>query len=210
MITQSQSSRKLRAPRWPIGLVPWQKTVESFLERVAAIAGVQIEIVGATRSQGAGSDSLTFDVGGAGNAGDVHPFYIHDASGRIHAGTVRGEIPTLTGDPIGEAGNALTLSGDFFVYIKAEFDLVFGSHFFLESATLVASNPLTIVTNATPLSDDLDLTGLTLTTYRLIAQVVDGIVQRTQPTITSLNLGVCDASDGTEEGRSASATWTTT
>ena len=38
--------------------------------------------------------------------------------------------------------------------------------------------------------------------WRIEEQVV-----RTQTTTTNLNLSVCDASDGTEEGRNVNATW---
>lgn len=137
----------------------------------------------------------------------IHPFYIF-GSGLVHAGTVSGEIPTLAGDPIGEDGNEITLTGSFYAYIKAVYTLAFGSHFFLNSAVPAEEDPLTIVTSETPLSDAVNLTLLTLTTYRLIAQVIGGVVMRSQPTTTNMNLSVCDASDGTEGGRGAQGIWT--
>jgi hypothetical protein len=45
------STRQLRAPRWPAGLVPWRKAVESFIERLAQAAKVQIQISGTRVSQ---------------------------------------------------------------------------------------------------------------------------------------------------------------
>lgn len=63
---QSASTAKVRPPRWPQGLVPWRLAVESFLHQLAKAVGKQIEIKGATSSQGDGSDILSFDVPGAG------------------------------------------------------------------------------------------------------------------------------------------------
>jgi hypothetical protein len=45
------STRQLRAPRWPAGLVPWRKAVQSFIERLAQAAKVQIQIIGTRVSQ---------------------------------------------------------------------------------------------------------------------------------------------------------------
>lgn len=39
------------APRWPAGLVPWKLAVQAHTEKLAAAAGVQIEIFGTTRGQ---------------------------------------------------------------------------------------------------------------------------------------------------------------
>jgi hypothetical protein len=148
---------------------------------------------------------------GGGGGLVIHPFYIHEAGdyeGTIHAGTARGRIPTLSGEPIGEDGNDLSLTGSFWVYVKATFDLVFGAHFFLTSAEFTDADPLVIHTSGSPVVDDFDATLNTLITYRLIAHVVDGAVMRQQPTTTNLNVSVCDASDGTEEGRNVGAIWT--
>lgn len=131
-----------------------------------------------------------------------HPFYIY-ASGKLHAGTVNGSIiPTLGGAPIGETGNALSLAGDFYVYICNIWALTFGSHDFLVSVSLSSSS---IVTNASPLDDD--FSSGTMTTYKLIAQVVDGMVQREQTTTTNLFNGVCDAT--TESGQAVNSNWGT-
>lgn len=136
------------------------------------------------------------------------PFYIYN-DGLIHAGTVNSVIPTLEDTPIGEDGHDLTMTGDFYVYIKASFDLTFGTFNFLTAATLKLDDPLTIVTSASPLVDALDVGGTALDTYRLVAQVIDGIVQREQPTKTNLFLSICDLSDGTEEGKNVGAGWHT-
>lgn len=135
---------------------------------------------------------------------DIHPFYIL-SSGLIHAGTINGLIPTYDGDPIGESGNAIELSGSFYVYARAVFSLTFGSHEFLATAALTGTP--TIVTYATPLSDVLD-PGDDIITYRLLAQVINGRVQRAQNTRNNLNVTVCDQSDGTSEGRAVGTTWT--
>lgn len=174
------------------------------IEELARTSGIGVEIVNAKASSGDGDVDLRFTVGaGGGASSNVHPFYIN-ADGTLHAGTVSGTIPELGGDPIGEDGNTLDLSGDFYVYIRAEFSLSFDANFFLASRTLEA---LEIVTNATPLTDSQDTASLT--THRLIAQVIDGVVQRDQPTSSSLNLNVCDDSTGAEGGEAVQATWTT-
>lgn len=136
----------------------------------------------------------------------IHPFYIL-RDGKIHAGTINSStVPTLGGSPIGESGSALTLSGDKYVYICNVWALTFGSINFLTSASLITS---TIVTNATVLTDATNLTGGTLTTYRLIAQIIDGVVQRAQVTKTNMFNGVCDASNGAEGGKAVNSTWST-
>lgn len=49
--TASGETSTQDAPRWPRALVPWKKTVQSHTEKLAAAAGVQIEIFGTTRAQ---------------------------------------------------------------------------------------------------------------------------------------------------------------
>ena len=150
------------------------------------------------------SRPLTFGAG-------AHPFFIR-LNGTFHAGVVNSSlVPVYEGDPIGEEGNAIDLTafgGNFYVYLKAEFNLVFGSHNFLTSAALnMDGTPLEIVVDNNVLTDELLVDGGTLTAYRMIAQVVNGVVQREQVTKTNLYVSVCDASDGTTEGRSCAATW---
>jgi hypothetical protein len=58
------STRQLRAPRWPTGLVPWRKAVQSFIERLAQAAKVQIQISGTRVSQ---SDQQITMIEGTGN-----------------------------------------------------------------------------------------------------------------------------------------------
>jgi hypothetical protein len=58
------STRQLRAPRWPAGLVPWRKAVQSFIERLAQAAKVQIQISGTRVSQS--GEQITM-IEGAGN-----------------------------------------------------------------------------------------------------------------------------------------------
>lgn len=136
----------------------------------------------------------------------IHPFFIL-RDGKLHAGTVNSStIPTLGGVPIGESGSALTLSGNKYVYICNVWTLTFGSINFLTTASLTTS---TIVTNTTVLADATDLGGGTLTTYRLIAQIIDGVVQRDQTTKTNVFNSVCDASTGAEDGKAVNSTWTT-
>jgi hypothetical protein len=131
----------------------------------------------------------------------IHPFWIY-SSGKMHAGTVNGAIPTLAGSPIGESGNALSLSGSKYIYIKNLWTLVFGSSHYLTSATLTER---TIVSNTSPLTDS--TTSGVLTTYRLVAQIIDGKVQRTQQTSTNVSNSVCDASSGTSEGKAVRSNW---
>jgi hypothetical protein len=132
----------------------------------------------------------------------IHPFYIL-SSGKIHAGTVNGAIPTLGGTPIGESGNALTLTGSKYVYICNVWSLTFTSGFL--SAASVTSR--TITTSTSPSTDV--QSGTTFTTYRLIAQIIDGKVQRVQQTTTNMNNFVCDQSSGAGETGTVGSTWTT-
>jgi hypothetical protein len=136
----------------------------------------------------------------------IHPFYIL-RDGKIHAGTVNSStVPTLGGDPIGESGNALTMTGDKYVYVCDVWALTFGAIHFLSSVSLTTS---TIVTSPTLLTDDTDIGSGTLTTYCLIAQIIDGVVQRAQTVTTNLFNGVCDASTGAEGGKAVNSTWST-
>ena len=132
----------------------------------------------------------------------VHPFFIY-TTGKMHAGTVNGIIPTLGGSPIGESGNSLTMSGNKYVYIKNEWTLTFTSGF-LTAAVRTAS---TIVTSTSVLADA--QTGTSFISYRLVAQLIDGVVQRAQQTTTNMLNLVCDQSDGSSETGSVSSTWTT-
>lgn len=134
------------------------------------------------------------------STGVVHPFFIY-TTGKIHAGTVNSIIPTLGGSPIGESGSSLTMSGNKYVYIKNEWTLTFGSGF-LTAAVLNAS---TIVTSTSALTDT--QTGTAFVSYRLVAQLIDGKVQRTQQTTTNLTNLICDQSSGSEETGSVSSTW---
>lgn len=133
----------------------------------------------------------------------IHPFYIYQRTGLLHAGTVNGVIPHLGGDPIGEDGNALTLSGDRYIYLRAEYTLVFGTLSLL-SATPI-TDAYTVISSATEEVDSFAID--TLITFRLVAQLIDGRVQREQQTKTLVGVSVCDDSDGTSEGRRAKATW---
>jgi hypothetical protein len=57
------STRKLRAPRWPAGLVPWRKAVQSFIERLAQAAKVQIQISGTRTAQSGEQITMTEGIG---------------------------------------------------------------------------------------------------------------------------------------------------
>ena len=49
------------APSWPSGLVPWKMAVQAHAEKLAAAAGVQIEVFGTTRGQS--GEQPTLEVG---------------------------------------------------------------------------------------------------------------------------------------------------
>jgi len=91
-----QETRRSRAPRWPSGLVPWKKTVESFLEKLAAAAGIEIEIIGATRSQG--GSALSFDLP-SGTGATALPLDV-SRSGIVTPSTIFGVMPTIGGSPL--------------------------------------------------------------------------------------------------------------
>lgn len=140
-----------------------------------------------------------------------HPFYIMQSTGELVIGSVNGSIiPTISGSEIGIGGASLTLSGSGYVYLKAMIDLTFHSTTnFLSSWAIQESGGdpvIAVVGSATPLTDG--ISGGVLTAYKLIAQIVDGVVQRPQPVSTVFNLNVCDQSDGTALGKNAVAVWT--
>lgn len=93
-----QETRRSRAPRWPSGLVPWKKTVESFLEKLAAAAGIEIEIIGATRSQG--GSALSFDLP-SGTGATALPLDV-SSSGIVTPSTIFGVMPTIGGSALNE------------------------------------------------------------------------------------------------------------
>lgn len=117
-----QETPRLRPPRWPSGLVPWRKSVEQFLERLAAAVGVQLEIPGAKRSQG--GDALTFEVPSGGVASASTPWSI-TRTGKILPGLIGGRTPTLAGQPLNTTSNVLTLSGTYVVWFKLTFTVTY-------------------------------------------------------------------------------------
>lgn len=149
-----------------------------------------------------GGTSLTTGKARSSGSSGIHPFYIL-SSGKMHAGTVNGGIPTLGGSPIGESGNALTLTGDKYVYICNVWTLTFTSGFL--SAASITSR--TITTSTSPSTDV--QSGTSFTTYRLVAQIIDGKVQRAQQTTTNMMNLVCDQSSGSGETGTVGSTWTT-
>jgi hypothetical protein len=92
-----QERPRSRAPRWPSGLVPWKKTVESFLEKLAAAAGIEIEIIGATRSQG--GSALSFEVPSSGTGATALPLDV-SSNGIVTPSTIFGVMPTIGGTPL--------------------------------------------------------------------------------------------------------------
>lgn len=103
MSSQAQSTSRVRPPRWPKGLVPWRMTVERFLEKLAKAAGVQIEIVGVTRSQAFGN-GVTFEVGSSAAAAGCEyswtPVFVeNDGAGNdivtLNVGTLFGATITI-------------------------------------------------------------------------------------------------------------------
>lgn len=144
-------------------------------------------------------------------ANNIHPFYIYQSNGEMHAGTVNvpglgAVIPRREGEPIGEDGPALTLTGDGYVYIEVTVACTFASGF-MTAAVVADADNVKIIGSETEKTDDFE--GGVLVCYRLVAQVVDGLVQRGQQTNTNLTLGVCDASTGEAGGNLAQAVWTT-
>jgi hypothetical protein len=95
-----QERPRSRAPRWPSGLVPWKKTVESFLEKLAAAAGIEIEIIGATRSQG--GSALSFDLPSSGTGATALPLDV-SSSGIVTPSTIFGVMPTIGGTPLNDS-----------------------------------------------------------------------------------------------------------
>lgn len=158
-----------------------------------------------------GGRSLTIDAQRSRTPTLIHPFFIK-SSGLFHVGLVNSIlVPIYDEDPIGPDGNPIDFNehgGDFLVYLQASFTLTFGTHNFLVSADLIAENPLEIILSPTALTDVIDVDAGEMIAYRWIAQVIDRRVQRQQQTHTNLFLGVCDASDGTPEGKAVSPVWT--
>lgn len=109
MMKSAQSTGKVRAPRWPEGLVPWRQAVESFLNQIARKLGTQIEIKGATASQGGDSDTLSFDVSGSGSGSTSEQGLDCLADGRVVAATILGVMPTIGGDRIDGSYTPLTI-----------------------------------------------------------------------------------------------------
>lgn len=67
--TQKSAVKPASAPRWPQGLVPWRKSVERFLEKVAKASGLQIEILGARRTQTGPDGTTSFELESASAGG---------------------------------------------------------------------------------------------------------------------------------------------
>lgn len=88
------TANRMRAPRWPAGLVPWRKTVETFLEKIAKASGVQVEIIGADSAATGADGKTTFKVTAGAGADADHPFKVAHMGGddfRVSAGSIDGE-----------------------------------------------------------------------------------------------------------------------
>lgn len=117
---QAQSTPRLRPPRWPVGLVPWQRAVEMFLEKVARVSGVQIEISGASRSQGGGGDTLTFGVDGAG-AGGSSFCWVPTAIDSTHISLTQGSISDGVTERLPDVSSVTVHATDLnYVYLHCE------------------------------------------------------------------------------------------
>jgi hypothetical protein len=103
--TQKSAVKPTRAPRWPQGLVPWRKSVERFLEKVAKASGLQIEILGARRTQTGPDGTVSFELepGGGGGAACEYawtPVFVeNDGAGNdivtLNVGTLFGATVTI-------------------------------------------------------------------------------------------------------------------
>lgn len=117
-----------------------------------------------------------------------HPYYLA-ASGLFTVGTINGGIPLSGGQPIGAAGEAINLSNlTGYVYLNYKWTVTesFG--------TVTTWEPLegyvpTIAFSASPLTDQ--RVGAEFTSRKLIAELVDGVVQHQQPTKNNLTVTLC-------------------
>lgn len=205
-----------KVPKHRIGPIKGFRSVAREMMRMGNFIGrhigVSIESEDIRRAESApdGSLRLRLKNTGAGSSSPSaqHPFYILQSTGELVIGTVNGSrIPTCGGDEIGIGGGALTLSGNGYVYVRAKVDVTFhATTHFMTSWDFQSAEPVVIIGSSTPLTEN--LTGNVLTSYKLIAQIVDGIVQRMQPVQTDLNFMVCDQSDGTGGGKAVIGVWT--
>lgn len=178
MTKQSQSSGKVRTPRWPKGLAPWRATVEAFLAQLSRKLGTQIEIKGATAAQGDGSDSLSFDVAAGGGSSSASQGLDCLADGQVVPATILGAMPTIGGDPIDGDYTPLTI-GSGLRYVIATVSgtpvtTTLGGRVFFHPAMASISVAISVTTTA-PTS--LDLTSTSGTFKFLLATFNDG--QRT-------------------------------
>lgn len=175
------------------------------MEQLEKLLGFELEIPGISRVRQVGSSAVAVDLGSTasgsgGGASTTHPFYLA-GTGLFVVGTVNGVIPLVSGEPIGAAGTALSLTGytgyAYLIY-KWSVDESYG--------TVVSWEPLTgytpvIALYATPQTDV--LTGAEFHSKKLIAEIVDGVVQHLQPTLSNLSVTLCSI------GGAVTTSWST-
>lgn len=102
----SSHSRRIRLGRPPVGLVPWQAWIVEALERIARLAGVQLQIDGAQSVSTGANGEIGVKIKRASLTASG-PLTVNE-DGTVTYGTILGVEPTIGTTPIHE-GPTLTL-----------------------------------------------------------------------------------------------------
>lgn len=144
----------------------------------------------------------------------IHPFFVFDGTGYVHTGTVNGYVPKLGTGIVGVGETPLPTMEAYngYVYIRAIYEVSF-EHHLLKQAVLkqdpeTMQRDIEVIKADEPQMDGLDMMAFEFTTYRLVAHVIEGVVQRQQNTTGSLNITICDQSSGEDNGEALEAFWT--
>ena len=137
---KSADAKKLTLPRVPDGLARKVLWCILALRRVAAAAGVNLQIVGSSRASTGidGQIQLKVEGGGAGAIVDGTPIWGIRDDYKITPGTIGGKIPTYSGNPVSPIGSAIAVptSGDHRLWFKVTFTVSKDGNGFLTSQSV--------------------------------------------------------------------------
>lgn len=140
---KSADAKKLTLPRVPDGLARKVLWAILALRRVAAAAGVNLQIVGSSRASTGIDGQLQLKVDGSGStASVVNPTVIWGIRDdyKMTPGSIGGITPSYSGSPISPIGSAVAFpsSGNHTFWLKMTFTIVKDAHGFLTSRSLTS------------------------------------------------------------------------
>jgi hypothetical protein len=140
---KSADAKKLTLPRVPDGLARKVIWCILALRRVAAAAGVNLQIVGSSRASTDHNGGIQLKVDGSGSTGsNVNPTVIWGIREdfKMTPGSISGLVPSYSGTSISPIGSAVAFpsSGNHTFWLKMTFTIVKDAHGYLTSRSLTS------------------------------------------------------------------------